>query len=177
MFRKITMVDELIRRGIRPKPIVCALPDISNDEDHGTTQKLSHLGQTARFKGDISLDENLCIDGEIEGTVTVRGKQLSINNKALVKGEIRARTVEVRGAVEGDIHGDELVHLHATATVTGNVHCKRIVVDDGARFDGSLKTSRDVTKLSDAKRTAKPLVVKDTVKPADSKPTLTSVNG
>lgn len=171
MFRKITMVDELIRRGIRPKPIiVSALPDISNDEDNGAAQKLSHLGQTARFKGDISLDENLCIDGEIEGTVTVRGKQLSVSNKALVKGEIRARTVEVRGAVEGDIHGDELVHLHATATITGNVHCKRIVVDDGARFDGSLRTSRDAAKTSDVK-------TKDTAtRHSDGKPTLTSVN-
>ena len=176
MFRKITMVDEFIRRGIRPKPIVCALPDASNDEEHGT-QKSSHLGHTARFKGDISLDENLCIEGEVQGTITIRGKQLSVNNKAVVKGEIHARTIEVRGTVEGDIHGEERVHLYATAEITGSIFCKRIVVDDGARFNGLLRTSTDVVKSVDTKKTAKPASVKEAVKPPPQvKPTLTSVN-
>jgi len=174
MFKKLTMVDEFIRRSMRPKPIIAAPPGSLNDEEQ-PDQKLSHLGQSARVTGNISLAENLCIDGEIEGTITIRGKRLSISKKALVKGEIRARTVEVRGTVEGDVHGDDVVHLHASASVIGNVHCKRIIVDDGAQFDGTLKTLRDTVKCSDVKRTTKPSVPEEESKTDDDKPKLRSV--
>jgi len=177
MFKKLTMVDEFIRRSMRPKPIISTLPDSSSDEEQ-PDQKLSHLGQSARVTGDISLAENLCIDGEIEGTITIRGKRLSISNRALIKGEIRARTVEVRGTVQGDVHGDDVVHLHASASVIGNVHCKRVVIDDGAQFDGTLKTLRDVVKSADIKSTTGPSApkeAKEATKAADEKPKLRSV--
>ena len=175
MFMKnLTMVDEFIRRSMRPKPVIPKFPDCSNDEDQ-TEQKLSHLGQSARVTGDISLTENLCIDGEIEGTITIRGKRLSLTQRALVKGEIRARTVEVRGTVQGDIHGDDVVRLHASSTVIGNVHCKRIVVDDGAQFDGTLKTLRDTVKPAEVKSKTKTTEPKTPSKTDDERPKLRSV--
>ena len=175
MFKtKLTMVDEFIRRSMRPKPIIAALPESPIDEEQ-TDQKISHLGQSARVTGDISLTENLCIEGEIEGTIKIRGKRLSVNSRAVVKGEIHARTVEVRGTVKGDVHGEEVVHLHASSSVSGNVHCKRIVVDDGAQFDGTLKTTRDTVKTTEIKTTAKPSEPKEAGKAADAKPKLRSV--
>jgi len=177
MFKKFTMVDEFIRRSMRPKPNISTLLDSSNEAEQ-PTQKLSHLGQSARVTGDISLTENLSIEGTIEGTITIRGKRLSISDRALVKGELRARTVEVHGTVEGDIHGEEVVHLHASASVIGNVHCKRILVDDGAQFDGTLKTLRDVVKSTDIKSTTEPPApkeAKEATKAAEEKPKLRSV--
>lgn len=175
MFKKnLTMVDDFIRRSMRPRATIATLPELPIAEEQ-TEKKLSHLGPSARITGDVSLTENLCIDGEIEGTITIRGKRLSITNRAVVKGEIRARTVEVRGTVKGDIHGDEIVHLHASASVTGNVHCKRIVVDDGAQFDGKLKTLHDVVKPAEIKKTTQPSEPKKASKGDDEKPKLRSV--
>lgn len=177
MFKKFTMVDEFIRRSMRPKPIIAGLPD-SRENEEQPDRKLSHLGQSARVTGDISLAENLCIDGAIEGTIKIRGKRLSITERALVKGEIHARTIDVRGTVQGDIHGDEIVHLYSSATVVGNVHTKRILVDDGAQFDGTLKTQRDVVKPAEVKRTTKlsePSEPKKDSTADDDKPKLRSV--
>ncbi len=175
MFKKrLTMVDDFIRRSVRPKPVVSTPSDDSSEEAQ-SDQKISHLGQSARVTGDINLTENLCIEGEIEGTINIRGKRLSISNRALVKGEVRARIVQVRGTVKGDVHGDEVVHLHSSASVTGNVHCKRILIDDGAQFDGTLKTLRETVKAVEIKSTTKPTDEKETAKPADSKPKLRSV--
>ena len=176
MFKtKLTMVDEFIRRSMRPTPVISAVPDPSNDEIK-TVQKLSHLGQTARFTGDITLSENLSVEGTIEGTIKIRGKRLSVSDRALVKGEVHARNVEVRGTIEGDIHGEDVVHLYATASVIGNVHCKRILVDDGAQFDGTLKTLREVVKPAEVKGKTKPADLKEETKPTgDDKPKLRSV--
>ena len=175
MFKtKLTMVDEFIRRSMRPKPIISTLSD-SPDEEEQQEKKPSHLGQSARVTGDISLTENLCIEGEIEGTIKIRGKRLTVSNKALINGEIHARTVKVRGTVRGDIHGEEVVHLHASASVIGNVHCKRILIDDGAQFDGTLKTTRETVKAVEKKETTKPSEPTDASKAADGKPNLRSV--
>ena len=175
MFKKeLTMVDEFIRRSMRPKPIISPLSDSSDDEDQ-SEHKLSHLGQSARVTGDISLTENLCIEGEIEGTIKIRGKRLTVSDRALIKGEIHARTVKVRGTVKGDIHGEEVVHLHASASVIGNVHCKRILIDDGAQFDGTLKTTRDTVKTVDIKEATEPSTSNEATKAAGGKPKLRSV--
>lgn len=145
MFRRFSNIDELLRRQIRLKPTASSMTDSLNDEERGSKNP-SHLGNTAQVRGSISLDEDLCIEGEFEGEITIRGKRLNVDKNAVVKGEVRASTIEVYGTVEGDVHADELVHLHATATVGGSIYCKRIIVDDGARFDGLFKMSKDATK-------------------------------
>jgi cytoskeletal protein CcmA (bactofilin family) len=116
-----------------------------SDEDLGP-QKPSHLGKSAQVKGEISLDEDLCIEGEFEGGITIRGKKLNIDKEAVVKGDMRASTIEVYGTVEGDVHAEELVHLYGTASVGGSIYCKRVIVEDGARFDGQFIMSTDATK-------------------------------
>lgn len=144
MFNRLSSIDDLLRRQTR-RPTAASMADSLGDEELGS-KKPSHLGKTAQVTGNISLDEDLCIEGEFEGEITIRGKRLSIDKNAVVKGEMRASTIEVFGTVEGDVRAEELVHLHATATVGGSIYCKRIIVDDGARFDGRFEMSKDAAK-------------------------------
>lgn len=154
MFSKITRTDELIRKDGRSKVISSPNVESGSDQEYGQ-QKQSCLGPTAHIKGDISLEEALRVEGKVEGKLTIRGKQLTIGKRALVKAEIHAASVVVHGTVEGDIHGEDLVHVHATAAISGSIYCKRIVVEDGARFSGAFKTSVEPTKPPTAKELAK----------------------
>lgn len=101
-------------------------------------RKTSVIGPTLKFKGELSANEDLIIEGEIEGTIAHQDKNLTVGREGRVKANINARTVEVYGKVEGDIHGEDIVKLAKSADVKGNIRCARIVMEDGAQFSGKI---------------------------------------
>ena len=103
----------------------------------------SVLGPTLTFKGgELSSDEDLIIEGTVEGTIAHQSHHLTIGESGRVKADVRAMVITVEGTIEGNLHGDEAVYIASTASVTGNVVTPRIVIEDGASFDGSVKTSQ-----------------------------------
>jgi cytoskeletal protein CcmA (bactofilin family) len=101
----------------------------------------SVLGPTLTFKGgELSSDEDLIIEGTVEGRIAHQSHQLTIGKQGRVKADIRARIITVYGSVEGDLHGDEGVHIAATARVIGNVTSPRVSLENGANFQGSIST-------------------------------------
>lgn len=104
-------------------------------------RKVSVIGPTLKFKGELSANEDLIIEGEIQGTIAHQDKNLTVGREGRVKADINARTVEIFGSVEGDIRGDDVVKLAKTADVKGNVFCSRIVMEDGAKFSGNIDMS------------------------------------
>ena len=115
----------------KSEPAVSTNPDVRR-------RKTSVIGPTLKFKGELSANEDLIIEGEIEGTIAHQDKNLTVGKEGRVKADINARTVEVYGKVEGDIHGEDIVKLAKSADVKGNIRCARIVMEDGARFSGSI---------------------------------------
>ena len=101
-------------------------------------RKTSVIGPTLKFKGELSANEDLIIEGEIEGTIAHEGKSLTVGKEGRVKADIAAKTVEIYGTVEGNVHGEDVVKLAKSAEVIGNVTCARIVMEDGAHFNGSI---------------------------------------
>lgn len=111
-----------------------------------TPRSVSYVGPTVFFKGEISANEGLIIEGEIEGTIRHDNKNLTVGKQGRVRAAIHAKTIEVRGRIDGEIYGEEIVHLYSTAVVTGTIHCKRIIMDDGAEFNGKIDMSGEVAK-------------------------------
>ena len=102
---------------------------------------VSVLGPTLTFKGgELSSDEDLIIEGTVEGKIAHQNHHLTIGKNGRVKANIRARLITVYGNVEGDLHGDEGVQISATARVIGNVVSPRVSLESGARFEGSITT-------------------------------------
>ena len=97
----------------------------------------SVLGPTLRFKGELAADEDLLIQGQVEGSIE-HSQSLTIGTEGGVKGNIRARTVIIDGAVEGDVHGLESVTVRETARVRGNIFAPRVGLADGAKFTGRI---------------------------------------
>ncbi len=84
------------------------------------------------------MDESLNIDGKVEGTIKSNDKQLAVGKDGHVTAEVQATTIEARGTIEGDVHSKDVVHLYPTAIIRGAIRCERLIVDDGAKFDGHL---------------------------------------
>jgi cytoskeletal protein CcmA (bactofilin family) len=102
------------------------------------SRNVSVIGPTLVFKGELSADEDLVIEGDIEGTIAHHKKHLTIGKQGRVKADIHASSVNVEGQLIGDIHSEGVVSLANGAEVTGNIYCGRIVMEDGARFKGRI---------------------------------------
>jgi len=102
------------------------------------SKNVSVIGPTLVIKGELSADEDLVIEGHIEGTIAHHKKHLTIGKQGRVKADIHASSVIVEGELVGDIHSEGVVSLADGADVRGNIECGRIVMQDGARFKGKI---------------------------------------
>jgi cytoskeletal protein CcmA (bactofilin family) len=98
------------------------------------------LSRGVSIKGSVKFLNELLIDGQVEGTIDSPGK-LSLGEHAQIKGEIRAKSVKVRGTVEGNIFATERCELQGGCTLRGDIEAPRLVVDENATFLGSAKVT------------------------------------
>ena len=113
-------------------------------ESRAPAKGVSVLGPTLTFRGgELSSDEDLIIEGTVEGKIAHQSHHLTIGKNGKVKANVRARLITVYGTVEGDLHGDEGVQIAASARVIGNVVAPRVSLEPGAKFEGSITTKED----------------------------------
>jgi cytoskeletal protein CcmA (bactofilin family) len=98
------------------------------------------LSRGVSIKGTVKFANELLIDGEVEGTIDSTGS-LTVGEHASIRGEIKSRSVKVRGTVEGDIFATERCELQAGCTLQGDIEAPRLVVDENATFVGSAKVT------------------------------------
>lgn len=103
------------------------------------SKNVSLFGSTLVFRGELSADEELVIQGTVEGTIAHHKKNVTIGKEGRVNALIHANSVTIEGRVDGDIHGDEFVLMAAGSEVNGNIYCPRITMEDGARFNGTIQ--------------------------------------
>jgi len=99
--------------------------------------RASVLGSTLRFKGELSAQEDLIVQGSVEGSIT-HTQTLTMGGEGSMKGDIRARVIIVDGKVDGDMYATESVYIRAAAKVKGNVFAPRVAISDGAFFQGRI---------------------------------------
>lgn len=100
--------------------------------------KSAVLGATIRIKGDISGDENLLIEGHVEGSVNLSSHELTIGKTGKVHANIAARTIRIDGEVNGDISGKEKVLVSSTSNIKGTIVTPKMTLEEGARFKGTI---------------------------------------
>lgn len=96
------------------------------------------IGKTISIKGDISGEENLVIEGTVDGTVTLKGNDLTVGQSGRVTADLTANVVRIDGEVKGDITGLEKVVITKTGRVNGNIVGPRVTLEDGAKFKGAI---------------------------------------
>jgi|KBSSwiStaDraftv2_1062776.scaffolds.fasta_scaffold3574269_1 cytoskeletal protein CcmA (bactofilin family) len=100
------------------------------------------IGPHLAIKGEVSSDDDLAIEGSVEGSVTVRDALLVIEGSGRVDADVRAPRVVVHGAVQGTIAASERLELSSSASVDGSLSANVIAMADGARFNGRVDMGR-----------------------------------
>lgn len=165
MFNKKKEEPQVERKAPEPAAKSPAQP-AKPAEPEVRKRSVSVIGPTLRFKGELSANEDLVIEGRIEGTIAHQDKNLTIGKQGKVAADIHAKIVEIHGEVEGDVRGDEIVKLHRTAVVRGNINSPRLVLEDGANFSGSVDMSKQPARET-AAETSTPETKRDALKRAN----------
>lgn len=103
-----------------------------------TRTDVGHIGKSVVIRGELTGNEDLYLDGEIEGNIDLRDHKLVIGPNGKIKATITARDVIVHGRVEGNLTASERVELKRNSTLIGDVGTQRIVIEDGAFFKGAI---------------------------------------
>jgi cytoskeletal protein CcmA (bactofilin family) len=127
---------------------VAAAPskDLHRPAVEARSSDVGHIGKSVVIRGELTGNEDLYLDGEVEGNINLRDHKLVIGPNARIKAAISAREIVVHGRVDGNVTASERVELKRSSTLYGDVSTHRIVVEDGAVFKGSIdiKEQREV---------------------------------
>jgi cytoskeletal protein CcmA (bactofilin family) len=113
------------------------------------TSKTTAIGKTMRLRGEMSSDEELYLDGDIEGTLEVRNR-LTIGPNGKVKANVKARELVVRGSIQGNVEASERIFIMTGASIVGDVKTAGIVIEDGAYFKGGIDILAPEVKKTEA---------------------------
>jgi len=101
------------------------------------TERVSILGPTLQFKGELSADDDLIIRGRVEGSIKHK-QRLTVGQEGRIAASIHAQTVVVEGTVEGDITAAKSVTVKGSAHVRGNLAAPSVTILEGATFNGGV---------------------------------------
>jgi len=99
------------------------------------------IGSTIFIKGDLTGEEDLAIEGRLEGKIELRRHSITIGKNGRIKGDIYGKSISVEGTVEGNLYGEEQLVLRQSGTVRGNIVAPRVALEDGSNFKGSIDMS------------------------------------
>jgi len=102
------------------------------------TGEVATIGKSVIVKGELSGSEDLYVDGEVEGSISLKGQSLTVGPNGRVRANIEARNVIVHGRVDGNINAADRVDLRKSASLTGDMTTARVAIEDGAYFKGSI---------------------------------------
>jgi cytoskeletal protein CcmA (bactofilin family) len=100
------------------------------------------IGRALRVEGRIVSEENLTIDGQIEGTIEVGNHTLTIGSGAAVKADLTAKSITVSGTVKGNLAATERIDLEPSAAVEGDITTPQLLMADGATVHGKVQAGK-----------------------------------
>ena len=106
------------------------------------TSQPSVIGATLVLKGELTLDEDLIIDGTVIGPIDNRARRLAVTTFAHVSGDVQSESMEISGTVEGTVSGGSALVLRRTASLTGALSADSIVVEQGTNLENAVVAGR-----------------------------------
>jgi cytoskeletal protein CcmA (bactofilin family) len=108
-------------------------------------ESMANIGKSITIKGDLTGDEDIQVEGTVEGRVDLPNNQFTIGPEGRVRAEIHAKLVVVIGQVTGNIIAAERLEVQATGTIHGDVKAPRLIVHEGAVINGSIEMGKAPT--------------------------------
>ena len=99
---------------------------------------MAQIGKSLKLKGEITGSEDIYIDGEVEGTVELKGNSLTVGPNGNVHADVSARSITILGRLQGNVKVGERTEIRKTGSFGGELVTAQIVIEDGAVFCGSI---------------------------------------
>ena len=112
----------------------------------------TRIGPSVALRGTLQCEEDLRIEGRVEGEISVPNHRVVIGSSGHVEADVRGRVVEVDGRVVGDLVGSERVVVAASGNVEGNIKAPRVSLENGAQCKGSIDMDPGARSDSAAQR-------------------------
>ncbi len=126
----------------RPEPVAPVAPAAERvaipTTKPAVTLERATIGRSISIKGEVTGDEDLLIQGRVEGSVNLKQHSVTVGREGEVKADISGRVITIEGRVQGNLMADEQVVLRSSAQVQGDIVSPRVVLEDGARFRGGV---------------------------------------
>jgi len=136
----------LARRCYRPLPLLSGKDSqMANTNSRGNTPSstVCVIGPQTAVRGALSGQEDLVIEGRVEGSVSLAG-HLVVAQSGEVEADLEIESIAVLGQVRGDIVASRSITIEKGAQVSGNVRAPRVIIHDGAHFDGAVEMEVDL---------------------------------
>ena len=101
------------------------------------------LGPHITVRGTLTGEEDLLVEGRVEGSVALAG-HLIVAESGVLEADLDVQSIEVHGEVRGDIVASESITIDKGAHVSGNVRAPRVIIHDGAQFQGAVEMDVDL---------------------------------
>jgi len=96
------------------------------------------IGATVKIKGEVVSDEDIAVEGLIEGSILLKNNELLVGSSGRVHADVVAKSVRVDGELHGDVEAIERIVITANGSMRGNIQSPRVILEDGAKFKGSI---------------------------------------
>src|SRR3954468_12992523 len=96
------------------------------------------IGPSIFIKGDLSGEEDLVIEGRVEGRVDLKQNNVTVGKNGRVKADVFGKVVTIEGEVTGNVFAREQAILRQSGAISGNIQAPRVILEDGSRFKGSI---------------------------------------
>ncbi|MBI5507400.1 MAG: polymer-forming cytoskeletal protein [Deltaproteobacteria bacterium] len=95
------------------------------------------IGRGLFIKGELHGEEDLIIEGRVEGEITLK-KHLLIESTGIILADIQTENITIKGEMRGNMTATDKVEIHTSARVVGDITAPRVVIEDGAKFKGHI---------------------------------------
>ncbi len=97
----------------------------------------SFIGRSMKLKGNISAEEEILIEGIVEGSIKMKHNVI-IGKSGKVKADITAKEIIIKGEVNGNVHGHNKVEIVPGGVLNGDIISEKVVLAEGAKFKGNI---------------------------------------
>jgi cytoskeletal protein CcmA (bactofilin family) len=101
-------------------------------------REVAIIGASISIHGDLNGQEDLIIQGNVEGKVDLKQNNITIGKSGRVKADMYGRVISIEGEVEGNLYGGEQIIVRQSGAVRGNIIAPRVSLEDGSKFKGSI---------------------------------------
>ncbi len=107
-------------------------------EDKSSESGSTIIGSSLSFKGEITGEQDLTIQGQFEGTIDLKKNNVTIGRTGRIKADINGRSITIEGEVEGNLLGEKKIVLRPSGRVCGDMRAPAINLEEGAKFKGNI---------------------------------------